>query len=194
MEKRQFGYKEIAAITMGILITVLASVFVHKINPAISGRAGSAIASIVIVIVASLLGPLTGILTGSVGYYAAFYIVNGSTNTSVAIIMIAMGIIIGHYSEKFQIYSGKFLGVLFADFIVIEIIANIIGFIFVGPLAQFLLYKNELYYLVNIGISYAITNSLCVAVVCIPVLCIISKKYAGKVKEDVIAPDAEGVN
>lgn len=176
MEKRQFGYKEIAAITIGILVIVLTSLFIYKINPEVGERASSAISAIVVVLVASLLGPLTGILTGSVGNYIAFYIIYGKTDTSVAIIMVAIGIIIGHYSRKFQIYSGHFGGVLFVDFIVIEIIANMIGFIFVGPLAQFLLYKNELYYLVDIGISYAITNSLCVAIVCIPVLCVVSKK------------------
>jgi len=179
MGYREFGHKEILAIIVGILSVLVLSFAVKMLVPEAEEELLGPIGAVVTILIASLYGAFTGLLSGGAGFYAAYYVLYGENNYAVIFIMSVVGLIVGHYSKEYAIKDGQFRGKRILDFILIVLMALILGFVFVGPFVRFLGYKENIYELVNKGVNYSLVTFAAVAVICTPILCLVSKKMGG---------------
>ncbi len=158
----RFGLKELLFVVFGSGLTVLVgnidfgiSAGIHRIFQPEAVIAAS---------FALISGPIVGGLIGFIGYIAMRLVSHQVYYWGWALANLIVGLGIGLYSGSFHVRDGEFRGKNIALFVMIQLIAEAIGFMLVYPLSEVLLYQISIQDGMRIGTMTFLLNSLVVCV------------------------------
>lgn len=143
--KYKFGLAEVAAMVGGSIIVVLLELLFKNYNSSY----GEVAKSIIIVICAAVFGYPTGLIVTISSTLLTAAILGLGIEPIVVAAFSLVALAIGFYAERFGIRDGLFTKNEWLNFILIKLMAEIISWLFLTPLFEFMVTRSNLFEMIR---------------------------------------------
>lgn len=178
MSKIVYGVREIIASILGAFLFTFAEwAERYLISTGIIGNAfydWVQFGILILTLTATLYGPVAGIICGVGGGLLLNVMSLASLSFPVVVSLGLFGLIMGGFYDKFKIRAGEFGGREYFDFAALSLFAEIASTVMVMPMLAFMIYGDNLFDTITMGVKSLVGNSVVTLVICGVILGIIS--------------------
>ena len=120
---------------------------------------------VIIILIAALFGPYAALISTLAGCFCCSFISGVPIDLVRAVCLGFFSVIIGLYAQKFGVREGMFTQENIIEFNVLQMLMNLIVFVFLMPLFSFFLEGSLIYYSIEEGIEIMLYNIIFVSVI-----------------------------
>lgn len=173
--KYKFGLTEVVAMIAGSIVVVLLELVFKNLNISYSDVAKA----IILVCVSAIFGYSSGLVVAIASTLLTAAILGTGVNPIVIFAFVIVAFSIGYYAPRFGIRDGMFDKKLWLDFAAVKLMAEIVAWLFLTPLFEFMISRNDLFGMLRFYFMRVIMLTI-TDVVILPILIIVNKEYGRK--------------
>lgn len=162
--KYRFGIAEVIAGIMGAFLFIALHMVLTGFLPQGSIWCCDRMELVIVILIAALFGPYAALVSAIVGCFCCSFIGGVPIDFLRTCSLGFFAVFIGLYAQKFGVREGMFTPDNIIEFNILQMLMNLIVFVFLIPLFSFLLKGNLIYYSIEEGIEVMLYNIILIGV------------------------------